>query len=119
MCHTNCRQSFTDLLCLADQTVTRLDALSPFSPAAIIQASLVCRVTGFSQRGIDDGSGDSSAAAAYDRQLWVDAFRLKDGLELGGWEKGLVFRVEEISDRDGDGVGDVSGRETCRSQFAV
>ena len=115
MCHANYRSPLIDSLRLADQTVARLDALSPFSPTAIIQASLLCRVAGFSQRSIDDGGGDSGAAATYDRQLRVDALGLEDRLELGGWEEGLVFRVEEIGDRDGDGVRDMSRRETCHS----
>lgn len=57
------------LQCLVNETFSRLDALSPFRPAAIVQTPLLCRVSSFSQGGINNGCGNSCATAADDRYV--------------------------------------------------
>lgn len=60
------------ILGLPDQTFSRLHPLCPFSPAAIVQSSLLCWVASLRQCSIDDGRRNAGAAACDDWLGGVD-----------------------------------------------
>jgi hypothetical protein len=84
----------------ADQTLVRLDALCPLSPASVVQSSLFGRITSFGQGCVDDSCCHTRAAAGDDGLGGVDILGFEDLLKLLSWQECLAVGVKEVADGD-------------------
>ena len=96
---------------LTDEAIGWAHALCPLRPGAVIHSLCLGRVAGFDESSVYDSSGDTGSAATDGRFRSINALRLKKVFKLLGGKEGLVFRVEQVGDRDGDGVWKVTRGE--------